>query len=55
MNFPHALELTDKAELSEENNILEGIIRFGWRDSQGVMTSASMWWIWIFVPLSRMW
>jgi len=25
----HALELTDKAELSEENNILEGIIRFG--------------------------
>lgn len=23
----HALELTDKAELSEENNILEGIIR----------------------------
>ena len=27
----HALELTDKAELSEENNILEGIIRFGGR------------------------
>ena len=25
----HALELTDKAEISEENNILEGIIRFG--------------------------
>ena len=25
----HALELTDKTEISEESNILEGIIRFG--------------------------
>ena len=35
----HALELTDKAELSEENNILEGIIRFGGETVKEVMTS----------------
>lgn len=35
----HALELTDKAELSEENNILEGIIRFGGKTVKEVMTS----------------
>lgn len=35
----HALELTDKAELSEENNILEGIIRFGGETAKEVMTS----------------
>lgn len=35
----HALELTDKAELSEENNILEGIIRFGGETAEEVMTS----------------
>lgn len=34
-----ALELTDKAELSEENNILEGIIRFGAETAKEVMTS----------------
>ena len=34
----HALELTDKAELSEENNILEGIIRFGGETAKEVMT-----------------
>lgn len=34
-----ALELTDKAELSEENNILEGIIRFGGETAKEVMTS----------------
>ena len=33
----HALELTDKAELSEENNILEGIIRFGGETVKEVM------------------
>jgi len=37
-NF-HALELTDKAELTEENNILEGIIRFGGETAKEVMTS----------------
>lgn len=35
----HALELTDKTELSEENNILEGIIRFGAETAKEVMTS----------------
>lgn len=35
----HALELTDKAELTEENNILEGIIRFGAETAKEVMTS----------------
>ena len=35
----HALELTDKEELKEENNILEGIIRFGGETEKEVMTS----------------
>ena len=35
----HALELTDKSEISEENNILEGIIRFGGETVKEVMTS----------------
>ena len=35
----HALELTDKAELKEENNILEGTIRFGGETAKEVMTS----------------
>ncbi len=35
----HALELTDKTELSEESNILEGIIRFGGETAKEVMTS----------------
>lgn len=35
----HALELTDKAELSAESNILEGIIRFGGETVKEVMTS----------------
>ena len=35
----HALELTDKAERTEENNILEGIIRFGGETAKEVMTS----------------
>lgn len=34
-----ALELTDKAELQEENNMLEGIIRFGGETAKEVMTS----------------
>lgn len=34
-----ALELTDKSELSEESNILEGIIRFGGETAKEVMTS----------------
>ena len=34
-----ALELTDKAELSDETNILEGIIRFGGETAKEVMTS----------------
>lgn len=34
-----ALELTDKNELTEENNILEGIIRFGGETAKEVMTS----------------
>lgn len=35
----HALELTDKDELTEENNILQGIIRFGGEAAKEVMTS----------------
>jgi gliding motility-associated protein GldE len=35
----HALELTDKEELSEEKQILEGIIRFGGETAKEVMTS----------------
>ena len=35
----HALELTDKEELKEENNIREGIIRFGGETAKEVMTS----------------
>ncbi len=35
----HALELTDKTEISEESNILEGIIRFGEETAKEVMTS----------------
>ena len=35
----NALELTDKEELKEENNILEGIIRFGGETAKEVMTS----------------
>ena len=35
----HALELTDKTEISEESNILEGIIRFGGETAKEVMTS----------------
>lgn len=34
-----ALDLTDKEELSEENTILEGIIRFGGETAKEVMTS----------------
>lgn len=34
----HALELTDKTEISEENNILKGIIRFGEENAKDVMT-----------------
>ena len=34
-----ALELTDKNEISEESNILEGIIRFGGETAKEVMTS----------------
>ena len=35
----HALELTDKSELSDENKILEGIIRFGGETAKEIMTS----------------
>ncbi len=35
----HALELTDKNEISDENNILEGIIRFGGETAKEIMTS----------------
>jgi gliding motility-associated protein GldE len=38
-DLSHALELTDKADLKEENNILEGIIRFGDETVKEVMTS----------------
>ena len=34
-----ALELTDKEEIKDENNILEGIIRFGGETAREVMTS----------------
>ena len=33
-----ALELTDKNEISEESNMLEGIIRFGEETAKEVMT-----------------
>jgi putative hemolysin len=35
----HALELTDKSEISVENNLLEGIIRFGGEEAKDIMTS----------------
>lgn len=35
----HALELTDKREISDESNLLEGIIRFGGETVEEVMTS----------------
>ncbi|WP_321424110.1 gliding motility-associated protein GldE [uncultured Bacteroides sp.] len=35
----HALELTDKEDLSDEKQILEGIIRFGGETAKEVMTS----------------
>lgn len=35
----HALELTDKTEISEESSMLEGIIRFGGETAKEVMTS----------------
>ena len=35
----HALDLTDKSEISDENNILEGIIRFGGETAKEIMTS----------------
>ncbi len=35
----HALELTDKTELSDDSNILEGIIRFGDETVKEIMTS----------------
>lgn len=38
-DLSQALELTDKAEISEESNILEGIIRFGAETAKEVMTS----------------
>lgn len=38
-DLSHALELTDKKEISNESNILEGIIRFGGETAQEVMTS----------------
>lgn len=38
-DLSQALELTDKNEISEENNILEGIIRFGGETAKEVMTS----------------
>ena len=37
-DLSQALELTDKAEISEESNILEGIIRFGAETAKEVMT-----------------
>ena len=38
-DLSQALELTDKNEISEESNILEGIIRFGGETAVEVMTS----------------
>ena len=38
-DLEQALELTDKAELSEEQTLLEGIIRFGDETAKDVMTS----------------
>ena len=37
-DLSQALELTDKNEISEESNILEGIIRFGGETAKEVMT-----------------
>ena len=37
-DLSQALELTDKTEISEESNILEGIIRFGVETAKEVMT-----------------
>ena len=37
-DLSQALELTDKTEISEESNILEGIIRFGGETAKEVMT-----------------
>ena len=38
-DLSQALDLTDKNELSEESNILEGIIRFGGETAKEIMTS----------------
>ena len=38
-DLSQALELTDKSEISEESNILEGIIRFGGETAKEVMSS----------------
>lgn len=38
-DLSHALELTDKKDLTEEGNILQGIIRFGGETAKEVMTS----------------
>lgn len=38
-DLSQALDLTDKTELSEESNILEGIIRFGGETAKEIMTS----------------
>ena len=38
-DLEQALELTDKAELKEEQNMLEGIVRFGDETAKEVMTS----------------
>ena len=38
-DLSQALELTDKAELKDEGNMLEGIIRFGGETAREVMTS----------------
>lgn len=35
----HALKLTNKEDISEENNLLEGIIRFGGEAAKDIMTS----------------
>ena len=38
-DLEHALDLTDKEELKEEKNMLEGIVRFGDETAKEVMTS----------------
>lgn len=38
-DLSQALDLTDKTEISEESNILEGIIRFGGETAKEIMTS----------------